>query len=444
MNRRQPARRGLGFERRILLLSLMAGAPGSAVAMALLWTGDFSPKLRWTATIFVALFWIGFALSVRTRVTFPLRTLSHLLGALREGDYSIRARGARRSDALGELMFEMNTLSEMLRDQRLDSMEATALLRQVMTEIDVAVFAFDAGGALRLTNRAAERLLARPAEWLIGRSLADLGLGDLLEGEPSRVVEHSFAGRSGRWEARRSTFRQGGLPLSLLVITDVSRALREEERQAWQRLIRVLGHEMNNSLAPIRSIAGSLETLLQRHPRPDDWEKDVRRGLEVIASRSESLIRFMDSYARLARLPRPEIEPIDLGDLVRRVAGLETRLKVEMEPGPNVTVRADPDQIEQLLINLLRNAVDAAMETGGAVRVTWRRNGHHVDLLVQDEGPGLPNTSNLFVPFYTTKPGGTGIGLVLSRQIAEAHGGSLTLENRASGKGCEARLSLPL
>jgi signal transduction histidine kinase len=132
--------------------------------------------------------------------------------------------------------------------------------------------------------------------------------------------------------------------------------------------------------------------------------------------------------------------------IVRRVAGLETRLRVEALPGPAVTLHADPDQLEQLLINLLHNAADAALETRGGVRIGWRlpRGERAVELFVEDDGPGLPNTTNLFVPFFTTKPQGSGIGLVLSRQIAEAHGGSLSLENRADGPGCRATLRLPL
>jgi signal transduction histidine kinase len=229
----------------------------------------------------------------------------------------------------------------------------------------------------------------------------------------------------------------------MLVISDLSRALREEERQAWQRLVRVIGHELNNSLAPIKSIAGSLESLVSREPPPADWKEDMQRGLSVISSRAAALGRFMDAYARLARLPQPKLKSLPLGPLVNRVAGLETRLPVIVVEGPDIVVRADGDQLEQLLINLVRNAVDASLETGGRVMVRWGRSAGQVEILVEDEGHGLSNTSNLFVPFFTTKPGGSGIGLVLSRQIAEAHGGSLTLENRKTGPGCEARLRLP-
>jgi nitrogen fixation/metabolism regulation signal transduction histidine kinase len=335
-------------------------------------------------------------------------------------------------------------MSATLRLQRLGALEATTLLRKVMEEINVAVFAFDGEQRLRLVNRAGERLLNEPMERLMGRDATDLGLDLYLEGEAQRTVQHTFPGGIARWGLSRSTFREGGLPHQLLVVTDLTRPLREEELKAWQRLVRVLGHELNNSLAPIKSIAGSLESLLARNPRPEDWEEDMQRGLAVIAARSEALSRFMSAYARLARLPQPTLAPVKIGDLIRRVVGLETRLRPELTPGPEVTIQADSDQLEQLLINILRNATDASLETGGGVWVGWSQN--HANLVVwfRDEGPGLSNTSNLFVPFFTTKPGGSGIGLVLSRQIAEAHGGSLSLQNAAHGPGCEARLTLPI
>ncbi len=438
-----PAGARLRFDQRILLLALAAGFPAALVALILLWTGAFTPKVQWTLTVVVVGVWFGCSFSVRHRVVLPLQTLSNLLAALRERDFSIRARGASGSDPLGAVMLEVNVLASTLHDQRLGAIEAGTLLRTVMVEIDVAVFTFDGAHRLRLVNRAGERLLGRAAEQILGSFADDLGLLSCLDGPSPRIADLSFPGGAGRFEVRRTTFRQEGRPHQLLVLADVSRPLRDEERQAWQRLIRVIGHEINNSLAPIKSIAGSLESMLGRTELPADLNDDMRRGLAVIATRSDSLSRFTTAYARLAKLPAPHLDAVPVGALVKRIAGVETRLPIRIDGGPDLTIRADPDQLEQLLINLVRNAVDAAAESGGGVTIGWRRQGPVFELWIDDEGAGLPNASNLFVPFFTTKPGGSGIGLVLCRQIAEAHGGTLTLENRSDRPGCRAHLRLP-
>ena len=429
-------------------MAFASALPGALISLIFLWRGDYTPKVQWTLTVLIVTFCLGFAFALRERVVLPLQTLSNLLAALGEGDFSIRARGARGGDPLGEVMIEVNTLVETLRHQRLDALEATTLLRKVMAEIDVAVFTFDADRELTFVNRAGARLLGQPAERALGRRAEDLGLDDYLEGEAPRVINTAFPGGVGRWEIRRSSFRQGGRPHELLVLSDLSQPLREEERQAFQRLIRVIGHEMNNSLAPIKSIAGSLSTITERDPLPFDWREDVQRGLSVIASRSESLSRFMTAYARLAKLPPPKLAPLEVGAVVDRVVSLEKGHDIQIAGGPRLAVQGDSDQLEQLLINLLRNAMDAVRETGGAVKVGWQRvqgsSPPTMELWVEDEGPGLSNTGNLFVPFFTTKPGGSGIGLVLCRQIAEGHGGTLMLENREDRAGCRASLRLPL
>ncbi|HTO04680.1 MAG TPA: ATP-binding protein, partial [Opitutus sp.] len=438
-------------EQLVLLQALAAGLPALIVALTLLWTHDYTPKVRWTLTLFIVCCWLGFAFAVQARVVRPLQTMANLLSALREGDFSVRARDARRDEPLGDAMAEINTLSRTLQEQRLSALEATALLRTVMEEIEVAIFAFDSEGKLRLANHAGQRLLAKPAERILGRDAVELGLADCLTGESTRLLPNaSFPGVSGRFGMRRSQFREGGRPHQLIVIGDLSRTLREEELRAWQRLVRVLGHELNNSLAPIKSIAGSLGTLLRREQRAPDWEDDMRSGLEVIESRAEGLSRFMQAYARLAKLPAPSVAACSVSALINRVVALETRLAIEVSEGPAMTVQCDAAQIEQVLINLVKNAVYAALENpaaerrGSGVRISWRKHSGQLEISVQDDGPGIANTANLFVPFFTTKPEGSGIGLVLCRQIAENHGGNLTLENRSDASGCIARLFLPI
>ena len=387
--------------------------------MILIWGGDHTAKVQWTLSLFILGGWLGFSFAVRERVVTLLQTLSNLLAALREGDYSIRARGANTDEALGQVMLEANVLGETLHAQRLGALEAANLLRTVMAEIDVALFTFNDEEELKLVNRAGERLLAQPEERLLGRKASELGLAEALRGASNRTFQKTFPGKTGRWGMRRGSFREEGRPHHIVVLTDLSQALREEERQAWRRLIRVIGHELNNSLAPIKSMAGTLAHLLDRD-RVDDWKDDMKRGLVVIGDRSEALSRFMSAYARLARLPEPTFQPVDVDTLVRRVSALQTTYPVEIDAGPPIRIQADGDQLEQLLINLLRNAVDAAEETKGGVRVGWAVSDESLEVFIEDEGPGLSNTANLFVPFFTTKASGSGIGLVLSRQIAEA------------------------
>lgn len=453
----KPAKR-LAHEQRIFLYALAAGLPAIVIASILLLTGGYDSKTQWTLGLLMFGCWFGYTLALREHVVRPLQTMANLLTALREGDFSVRARGAKRDEPLGDLLAEINILSTVLKEQRLGAMEATALLRSVMEEIDVAVFAFDGAATLRLVNRAGQDLLAQSAEHLLGRSATELDLADCLAEEPTRLLTRTFPGGAGRWGMRRTSFRERGLPHSLLVIADISQPLREEELKAWQRLVRVIGHELNNSLAPIKSIAGSLNAIMRKSQRSLDWEDDLRGGLEIIETRAEGLNQFMQSYARLAKLPPPNKQPVKLGPLLQRVASLETRLPVRFVEGPAVTPQLDAAQIEQAVINLTKNAVEASLEAHppgqsatpfsntdiAGVCLTWSKISGAIEIQIEDDGPGVANLQNLFVPFFTTKPSGSGIGLVLCRQIVENHGGTLTLTNREGRSGTVARLRLPI
>ena len=442
-----PAMRGdpsrWNYETRLLAGSAVTLSPALVALAIALWfaTGDVWRALWiWLA---IALVTLALVFEARRRAVYPLNTLSNLLEALREGDYSLRGSRARRGDAIGEVVIEINTLSQTLREQRLAFEEKSALLAKVIAALDIAVIAFDERQRLKLANPAAERLLGAPLASLDGRPAETLGLGDWLDIVDARLVERSFPGASGRWEVRRAQFREGGRPHDLLVITDLSRTLREEERLAWQRLLRVLGHELNNSLAPIRSMAATMSKLIATEPLAEDWRDDAGNALDIIGDRAEALARFMARYTALARLPPPHPRDTAFDELARRTAKLEQRIPVQVEDGPAVHAEIDADQIAQALINLIQNATDAALSTGGDVRLRWRVEGGALIAEVIDGGPGLPPSENLFVPFFTTKRGGSGIGLVLARQIVEAHGGSLTLENRDDATGCVARMRLP-
>ena len=431
-------------------LSLLGGMPAAVALAYLVWGQNYSFEVRWTLAAVVLVVWVGCALTAYQMVTRVLYLAANLLGALHEGDYSIRGTGAKPGSAADLVMKEINSLGNTLQRQRSEAVESTALLASVMGAIDVAVFAFDMDEKLVLANPAAERLLNKPAvsgivmgpRDLLGREAAELRLETYLTGDTPRLIEGAF-GPATRLELRRSTFYRDGKPHQLLVFADLSRALREQQQQAWQGIVRVLSHEINNSLTPIKSIAHSIKRMISRVP-DIPRAAEIQDGLNLIETRSGALGRFLRSYAQLARLPKPQERPIQILALARRIAELENRLPIVVTSSTDVLLEADPDQLEQLLINIVRNAVDATIETGGTVSIDWTKHDGYLQLTVEDEGPGLPDTTNLFVPFFTTKPTGSGIGLALSRQIAEAHGGTLGLENRTDARGCRAVLRLPV
>ncbi|MGA3047024.1 MAG: ATP-binding protein [Terracidiphilus sp.] len=443
-SRKLARRRRRSAVRRAWLYCLFLAAPALLLAAVFLYQREVT--LAPSILIFGCLL-IYFALisaALIEGMVRPLQTLSNVVSSLREGDYSFRARGAAAPDAIGELAAEVNALADLLQKQRVRSLEATALLGRILEVMHAPLFAFDRENLLQLVNNAGLKLLGLPHARCFGRTARELALEDLLKAPDQSV--HSFSSRSTRWLLRKAYFRQDGAPHTLLLLADVSLPLQEEEQIAWKRLIRVLGHELSNSLAPIKSIAGSLLARVEKMEGQDDATlHDFRRGLGVVESRADSLHRFVQSYRLLAQLPPPHLKPVLFGALLERVAHLEQRLPVELEPGPSVTLNADPDQLEQMLINLVANAVDASLANGlHPVRATWQVADGSLLVIIEDRGLGIANTENLFVPFYTTKPAGSGVGLALAQQIARAHGGEIRLLNRDDGEGARATIRLPL
>jgi nitrogen fixation/metabolism regulation signal transduction histidine kinase len=441
--RRRRSKR-LRYQTRILLLAAAVGMPGTVTAIALLFAGDYSLRLQVTLILFAVGGWMALAGVLFSRVVRPLQTAANMLSAMREGDFSMQAGFIDVEDALGQVMFEINSISSVMRRERLGAIEAISLLNKVIEEIDLGLFTFSQDDRqLKLVNKAAERLLGKPAAAAIGRTADDLGVAALLDADVARPLE-SFPGvHEGRFGLRRAVFREGGMPHVLVLVADISRALREEERQAWKRLIRVIGHELNNSLAPIHSLSSTLSTIINREQLPEDWREDMRDGLDVIRSRATHLSRFMEDYSRIARLPPPRKEPVSVPDLARRIVALEHHVRVRIADGGACTVPADVTQLEQVLINVIKNAAEAVAETGGGVTLGWEQRAKSVAIWIEDEGAGIANPANLFTPFYSTKKGGSGIGLVLSRQIVDAHEGSLLVENRSDRTGVRATIVLP-
>ena len=397
----------------------------------------------------LALLWWLAAIVMVEQLIRPLHTLSNVVSALREEDFSFRARDARRGDALGDLACEINALADTLQRQSASALDALTLVERVLTSMQSPVLAFDDSGHLRLHNTAAQKAFALPLN-AVGLTAVQLQLAPLLA-LPDQGLYPAQPDGPTRWSVRRATFRLRGLPHTLLVLADVAAALREEERLAWRRLIRVLSHEINNSLTPIQSIAGSLRSRLAS---PSETHKpDLLRGLGVIEDRATSLNRFLQAYQKLARLPAPAPRPTELPQLLAQAAQLETRLSVHVESGSPLTLSCDPDQIQQALINLVQNAADSALSAAASephlhhipqVSMTWHTSAGALTITVRDNGLGISNTANLFVPFYTTKPHGSGIGLVLAQQIASAHAGSIAILPNAGEPGCTAYFTLPL
>jgi nitrogen fixation/metabolism regulation signal transduction histidine kinase len=469
-SRTNPRPERLRFEARLRLYSAILCAPILGLLTILLVVEHLSATAIVSILIIVALVLLLAVAAFMDQVVRPLQTLANVVAALREEDYSFRARGARANDPFGDLAIEINALADMHQSQRLGSLEAAALFRRVIAELDAPVLAFDQPGRLRLINPSAERVFKINAARDLGRTAEELHL-DMLTSHPGDEVlqipdriEDKLVRAPSRWMVHATQFRQRGVPHTLLLLSDVSTALREEERIAWRRLIRVLGHEISNSLAPIKSIAGSLRSRL-----PESMNgslPDFDRGLGVIESRAESLDRFVQAYRQLAQLPAPSLRHIAVRPLLERVVSFEPRLEVELKSIPETEIVVDPDQLEQLLINLVRNGVEAAFSAreesivkavaakappmpgkvalAPSVSIQTELQEEFLSIIVRDNGPGLTNTGNLFVPFYTTKKTGTGVGLVLARQIAEAHGGTLDLRNRTDIRGCEAVVRLPV
>ena len=436
----------LTHQQKVRLTAFLAGLPGLLAVMILLIAGDYSLKVYLTVLILGGAAWLYFTVRLESLIILPLQTASNMLSALREGDFSLQASYVHDEDPLGQLMLEINLLTDVLSEHRMDAMEAHSLMDKVIKEIDAAVITFDPHCCIKLANPAARHLLGIDRDVIGHCYAAELGLDKILEAPANATVPHPNPDKPGRFTVRKGTYRVGGEPHELIILIDVSRNLREEELTAWKRLIRVLGHELNNSMAPIRSLAESLQKVARNAKLEEEDQEDLTEGLEIIRQRADGLSRFVHEYARLAKLPPPKFQTLELKPLVRRIVSLFDHPTVDIDPdnSPELTLQADPDQMEQVLLNLIKNAVEAAQLTDGKVKVCWKPIGQNLVLHVEDTGPGIANPDNIFIPFFSTKKGGSGIGLTLSRQVIEGHDGSLELTNRTDTTGCCASVIIPL
>ena len=407
----------------------------------LMWKANLSGLF--IATFFPLLFlmWFFVALHIKNLLSRHFHSLANVIESLRLGDFSMRIAAKRYDSAWSEVYREINALAQDKQQQKLQHVEADILLDKLLAEFDVPVLVFDRHEILRNCNQKGCNLYGKPKENLLGLNAMQLQLTSLLNHESGAVIDHWFPNQGGRWELRKNYFIQQGQRYSIVLINDLSRTLREEERNAWTRLIRVLGHELNNSLASLISVSQTLLTRLDEEKTPK-WHASFEKALHLIHERSGSLLRFTDAYTRLAKLPPPQKKDVALLSTFSRLVSL-IEGQFEIENTEELVIQADPDQLEQLLINLMKNAVEATSVTS-TVTLRWQSYQQGTRIQVIDCGKGLPTSDNLFVPFYTTKAQGSGIGLFLCRQIAEAHDGTMQLLNREDAPGCIAQCWLPL
>ena len=413
----------LSFELKLLLLALLASVPSTIGLIVFMLKAGVSVYL--TAMIGIILFMV-IAWCIATivgKTSFLFRTLSNLLEAMTNGDYSLRGKKQYTDSALGNLVAQINLLSETLAKQKLEVEQHQLLLAKVIKHIDVAIIAMDEKEQITLANPAAEKLLTQNQS-------------------SGQTPDIEALKQSGKYNIVQDQFIENGKQNRLWFITDVRDLLRAEERKTWQNLIRVLSHEINNSLTPISSLSQTLQRLVNRSEDLSEEKPDIEDGLTLINERANSLKTFIDSYRNLSRLPEPKKQPTNIKLLLEKVINLFEQRTINLTCDNEIQFNLDPIQFEQLLINIIKNANEAMPSTQGQIDIGSTSNNDTLTLTIKDQGPGINNPQNLFVPFYTTKAKGSGTGLVLSRQIIEAHGGDLVLKNREDETGCEVVISL--
>lgn len=418
-------------------------APGLLVSILFILSSGQTTQLKLLSTILLLGFTAVLAILVLRHSNNMLLTLSNLTGSIADGDYSMRGTVIDENDKLCQVFSELNQLADSLKNHRYQNLEQSGLIENILESIDIAVLAFDNDGRLTQVNQAANRLFDSDSLLQKGHTSYSLDLAGFIETPQSNIIERQFPGQTGYWQIQLNRFRQDGQPRDLLLISNVSKAFKAQERHSWQQLLRVLGHELNNSLTPIHSMSDSLLTLLSSDNRPPDWQQDIERGITVINKRTQAIAKFMQDFSKLAKLPEPSTRLTDFKTILIRCCQLLGPEHFDIKTDQPIEIVIDPDQIEQLLINLLKNAIEAS-DNANKIEVNWFIENEFLQCEIIDSGSGIANFDNLFVPFFSTKQSGSGIGLVLSRQIAEAHEGALDLHNRAQTKGCVARLMLPL
>ncbi|QLE85802.1 PAS domain-containing protein [Shewanella sp. Scap07] len=433
------------FENRLLLITLAAGlVPILLITSSVQLVHLDDNSVLYAASIsFIWLFYFAFYL--KKIVVNKVRTLTSVVEALTCEDYSMRAKESSSCGVINELSQLINTLANTFAQQSLITKEKHILLNKVINQIDVAIIATDSRDNVTLMNPAAEKLFNRRVERMKGWPIRELGIPATTPEHNKQVLEFDLKEHKKKIYLHRDEYFENGIKQQLIFITDIQNLLREEERLAWQRLLRVLSHEINNSLAPIASISATLTRFTEANCAnlPSELNSDLQNGLGVIQERANSLNEFIQSYQQLAKVPPPEKTLFNLEKLVQSITPLFDNIQLRTANGP-IDIYADEVQLKQVLVNLIKNARESmASLPDGKVIICLHRHSSAIEIQVIDSGCGISNMDNIFVPFYTTKEKGTGIGLVLSRQLVVNNGGDLDIRNNDNGIGAQANIYFP-
>ena len=441
----------VGFKKSFSL-AILATLPGMIATSVLLYVSEFDPLEITTILVFVTLPWlIGIACFYSNAIS-PWKTVANILMSFREGDYSIRASAKNQNDAVGLVLNELNSIADYLHHSRRAEFASRKLMQRLLAEIDVAVFLFDNHFNLVMVNAYGAKLYGRSESDLLGNSIADLELTFAQFSAHSSSHEHQFPKQKSRWLVKNSGYRQHGLAHQIILLADIGENLRAEELVAWQKLIRILSHEINNAMTPLKTTAGSMNRILKKDALPQNWRENFLEGIQIIDQRVDNLTRLVSSYAQVSRLPQPNKKQFSLKPLLLRVqASFQPQnIQLQLASELDIELKADAAQLEQVLINLLKNSLEANKANGKndadteTVLIHAKANAEQLTMTLRDNGAGIENLDNLFIPYFTTKVTGNGIGLFVSRQIIEAHGGSIDLRNRKDHQGCIATICLPL
>ncbi|MBX2859464.1 MAG: hypothetical protein KTR17_12450 [Cellvibrionaceae bacterium] len=431
-------------------LILISALPCSVLALYLAWQANFSIYLIFLLGT-VQAFVIALAIfHARHQLALRLRGIATVVEAACLGDFSIKAKREARGSAIQDLVDSVNTLSKDLSSDNRQIAEKGVLLQKIIDQIQVGVITLDLRGRLYSINAAAKRILElKPTNPLY--SVSDLPIHFDHSRPVKTIINITQHNCIKRLFLQCETYRDGGEEHRLILLTEMDYLLRQEQFKSWEELVRVISHEINNSLSPISSLSQSMTSLLNENTIDHDNKQDLLRCSTMISERAKSLGAFIAKYRHLSTLNQQNYSNACVNSVLESVLSLFIRKKVYIESNDTYYCNIDTQQMQQVFINLIKNgfeAFDEASAMESEVRIVlskeedYDRSYLRVD--IEDNGRGLANAKNLFVPFYSTKPSGSGIGLALSRQIVEMHRGTLTLANRYESRGCVATVRLPL